>query len=138
MRKIKMGASVANAEKATTTTEVYLNSLPDDFYPFYDKFHTDSLFQVEHILFPLQGISKSSDSTKIGEKTEWKLENWVLHRPFNSQEGTFKREFTNIGGIITETISANGGLFSLEKRYVKLNNEWHLIYYQELLMHSSQ
>jgi len=126
---------VTESQEVTAEDEVsYENTLPDDFYPFYDRFHTDSLFQLERIIFPLKGIAKSSDSTRIAEETLWQKESWVQHKPFNSHEGTFERVFTNIGGIISEQISANDGLFTLEKRYAKLSDEWHLIYYQELLM----
>lgn len=115
--------------------EVYENSLPDDFHTFYDHFHTDSTFQLERTQFPLSGLAKSTDSTKVAEEIKWQKNDWIIHRPFDNQNGTFERVFTNIGGIISEQISANNGLFTLEKRYAKLSGEWHLIYYQELLMH---
>ncbi|MEE9439932.1 MAG: hypothetical protein V3V14_13075 [Saprospiraceae bacterium] len=108
-------------------------TLPSDFYSFYDNFHSDSIFQLDHILFPLQGMGANIDSAGIYPKT-WQQETWKLHRAFNNQAGTFERSFTNVNGIITEFISANGGLFSMEKRYTKLNNSWHLIYYKELTM----
>ncbi|MEM9549066.1 MAG: hypothetical protein AAGA77_23970 [Bacteroidota bacterium] len=113
---------------------VYESALPDDFYPFYDQYHTDSLFQLERTVFPLKGLTRSSDSTKVAEEIMWQKKDWILHRPFDHQNGTFERNFTNFGGIISEHISANQGLFTLEKRYAKLNDQWHLIFYQELLM----
>ena len=112
----------------------YEATLPEDFHKFYDKFHTDSIFQLERTVFPLKGMAKASDSTMVAEEIMWQKVNWKRHKPFNDQNGTFERVFTNIGGIISEQISANKGLFSLEKRYAKLNGGWHLIYYQELLM----
>jgi hypothetical protein len=109
-------------------------SLPEDFHDFYNKYHTDSTFQMSRTIFPLKGIAKSSDTSKIAENILWQKDEWRLHKPFDNQGGTFERTFTNINGLITETISANGGLFTLEKRYAKLGGDWHLIYYQELLM----
>ena len=38
-------------------------SLPDDFQTFYDKFHTDSVFQMSHIIFPLQGQPSLTDTS---------------------------------------------------------------------------
>ena len=114
--------------------EIYKPSLSDDFHTFYDKYHTDSIFQMNRTIFPLKGLAKSLDTTKIAEDILWQKDQWILHKPFDNQNGTFERTFTNIGGIITETISANEGLFTLKKRYAKLRGEWHLIYYQELLM----
>ena len=132
-KKIQM--KDGNDTKELIAEEIYESSLPDDFHLFYDKYHTDSTFQMSRTFFPLKGLAKSVDSTKIAEETLWQEDQWILHKPFDSQNGTFERTFTNIGGIISETISANQGLFTLEKRYAKLNGEWHLIYYQELLMH---
>ena len=53
----------------------------------------------------------------------------------NDHNGTFERTFTNLEGIVTEKISARDGLFTMEKRYAKLDGIWHLIYYQDLIMH---
>lgn len=119
------------APEATPTE----SALPADFHAFYDQFLTDSLYQMSHISFPLQGIKKSQDTTKVGEEGIWQPEDWKLHKPFNDFGGTFERSFTNDSGIVTEYITGNGGMFSLEKRYAKLAGEWHLIYYQDLLMH---
>ncbi len=109
------------------------NQLPEDFHKFYNNFHTDSVFQMDHIVFPLKGQTPSQDTIKLLEDIFWQQSNWIIHRPFDSQSGTFIREFTNINGIVSEHISANGGILSLEKRYAKLNNIWHLIYYQEMV-----
>jgi len=112
----------------------YSNKLPDDFHDFYNSFHTDSTFQMEHIIFPLNGLGESQDSTKLAEPKEWLASEWILHKPFNDHGGTFEREFTNVNGIVTEILIGNSGMFTMEKRYAKLSGEWHLIYYQELIM----
>jgi len=113
---------------------VYETTLPEDFYTFYDQYHTDSLFQLDRTVFPLKGLTKSADSTRIADEILWQEDEWVLHRPFDSQNGTFDQKFTNLNGIVSELISARGGLFTIEKRYAKLSGEWQLIYYQGLLM----
>jgi len=112
----------------------YERKLPEDFYAFYNQFHSDSLFQMQHIIFPLKGVAKPSDSTMTAQSVLWQQDDWVLHKPFNDHNGTFERVFTNVEGIVSEHISANNGLFTIEKRYTKLSGEWHLIYYQELIM----
>lgn len=121
-------------DRSVSEEVVYENRLPDDFHDFYNQFHTDSIFQMSRIVFPLKGIAQSDDTTKVIENISWLEDEWILHRPFDDQGGTFEREFINTANIITEKISANGGLFALEKRYAKLGGKWHLIFYQELLM----
>lgn len=111
------------------------SSLPSDFHDFYNRFHTDSIFQMSRIIFPLTGVAQEGDSIRVIVNKQWQAEDWKLHKPFDNHGGTFERTFTNENGIISETIIGNGGMFSLEKRYSKLVDEWHLIYYQGLVMH---
>ncbi len=120
--------------KVSNDETIYETTLPEDFYIFYDQYHSDSLFQLERTVFPLKGLAKSVDSTRIADEVLWQKEDWVLHKPFDDHDGTFQRAFTNMTGIVSEKISAGNGLFTIEKRYAKLAGEWHLIYYQELIM----
>lgn len=109
--------------------------LPSDFHDFYNRFHSDSLFQMDRIVFPLAGLVQEGDSVLVMVEKQWQANEWKIHKPFDSHGGTFERTFTNFDGIITETIIGNDGMFSLEKRYSKLAKEWHLIYYRGLMMH---
>ena len=131
-KKIKVDQTVVKVEEEVKGTE---NSLPSDFHAFYDQFHTDSVFQMSRVVFPLSGVVQEGDSVLSLVEKQWLKNEWKLHKPFDNHGGTFERTFTNTGGIISETIIGNGGMFSLEKRYSKLAGEWHLIYYQGLMMH---
>jgi len=93
--------------------------IPEDFPAFYANFHVDPEFQLEHVQFPLSGKS---------ETEKWKLEDWEFHQPFNNPD-EFKRDIDNLGGIITETIIDNNGMFFIVRRFAKLGDEWNLIYY---------
>lgn len=105
----------------------YINDeLPEDFLAFYDDFHKDSLYQLEHIVFPLEG--KRPDTT--GELT-WQRESWIMHRSFQDM-GAFTRKFTNMNGIVIENIEDNSGQYNMERRWSKLAGEWNLIYYREI------
>jgi len=127
-----------SSDKVTYVTNVepvVENSLPADFHDFYNKFHTDSVFQMSRISFPLTGVAQEGDSVLVIVEKSWKPEEWKIHKPFDNQNGTFERTFTNINGIISEKIVGNGGMFSIQKRYSKLANQWYLIYYQDMMMH---
>ncbi len=115
-------------------TEV-VNSLPSDFHDFYNRFHTDSTYQMNRISFPLAGLAQEGDSILVMVEKNWNTNDWKIHKPFDDHNGTFERTFTNINGIITENIVGNGGMFSIQKRYSKLANQWYLIFYQDLMMH---
>ena len=131
-KKIKVDQPKIEVEEEVNASE---NSLPSDFHAFYDQFHTDSTFQMSRVVFPLTGVVQVGDTVLTLVEKQWLKDEWILHKPFDNHGGTFERSFTNTGGIISETIIGNGGMFSLEKRYSKLAGEWHLIYYQGLMMH---
>lgn len=129
--KIKVDQPESNTTDEFTHSE---NSLPKDFHSFYDRFHTDSVYQMNHISFPLTGVVQEGDSLRTLVAKQWIKTDWKLHKPFDNYGGTYERTFTNNGTIISETILGNGGMFTVEKRYSKLSGEWFLIYYQGLVM----
>jgi hypothetical protein len=104
-----------------------------EFIDFYEKFGADSVFQMEHVVFPLEGIKAVTDSTEIvSPDFKWQRENWIIHKPFDDMNGTFSREFLDIKGIVIEFISDNSGQFTMERRFGKLSSGWHMIYYREM------
>ena len=128
-------ANVQNTLGANTPTkEAATIEIPSDFLTFYNKFHLDTSFQKAHITFPLKGI-KATEETGGGEAYMYSKEEWVLHKPFDDMDGTFTRSFDAFGGIVAETIIANGGQFSAIRRFAKLGGEWNLIYYQPMGMY---
>lgn len=118
----------------TVTTEVVSQGMPDDFLAFYNQFHEDSIFQMEHINFPLKGI-KAIEDTGGGEEYSYSKEEWIIHKPFDDMGGTFSRSFEEFAGIVVETIIANGGQFRSVRRWAKLGDEWNLIFYQPMGMY---
>jgi len=94
--------------------------IPETFPEFYQTFHTDSLYQMSHILWPLKQQVDGSP---------WSQSDWELHGPFDNSSGEFTRDLDNFAGIITETISHNQGYFHMIRRFSQMNGEWYLIYY---------
>lgn len=106
---------------------------PDDgFETFYIRFHQDSLYQLEHIQFPLQGVS--SNPTDHHSAFRWERSDWVIHKRFNEAESGFRSEFTQLGDdFIIERIVDRKGLYGMERRFSRLGGEdWYLIYYAAL------
>jgi len=96
------------------------NELPEDFLTFYMKFHSDSIFQVEHIVFPLKMKADSTSYLKA---------DWVMHQPFDDNKGEFSQSFINMNGLIIERISSSNQIFRMERRFVKSGTSYELIYY---------
>lgn len=111
-------------------------ALPDDFMAFYDQFGADSVFQMEHIVFPLDGEKALSESGVAGiHLTKWQKEDWKMQRTFNDMDGTFQREFISFHGIVSEAIQDKSGEFSMLRRFSKIGDQWMLIFYQEMGKH---
>jgi hypothetical protein len=105
-----------------------------EFTEFYEKFSTDSLFQMEHTVWPLEGTRAMKDSTDIiPENFRWEQKDWVMHRKFDDKDGTFLRSISGLdSGLVIEMIEDQTGVYSMERRFGKLASGWHLIYYREM------
>ncbi|WP_235291076.1 hypothetical protein [Portibacter lacus] len=136
MKKILFIALVvflgACREEKTVQVEeepVLSTELPQGFHDFYDQFHSDSNFQMQHIIFPLKGTATKKDSMEtITLDKEYVAENWKLHKPFNADAG-FNRSFTAMGDLVIEKMQDDMGLFTIERRWGKVDSTWSLIYY---------
>lgn len=104
------------------------------FEEFYEHFHQDSDYQMEHISFPLEGLPSNADAETIADNDfRWEAEDWVMQRPFNYDSGGFKRELTTFGNdLVVEKIVSQNGEFGTIRRFAKLGEEWYLIYYAGL------
>ena len=110
-----------DGQQESQPTQTTVVEIPEDFPDFYERFHTDSLFQIDHIIWPL---SEQVDGSK------WTLEDWIMHKPFDNSSGEFTRDLDNFEGIITETISHNQGYFHMQRTFTQMSGEWALIGYK--------
>jgi hypothetical protein len=107
-----------------------LPGLPEDFEVFYVKFHTDSAFQMEHIIFPLEGhVRLMENQIEIINPISWEKDDWTLHKPFNDHGGTFTQKYIMTDNVVIEKINDRSNFFRMERRFAKLGDEWSLIYY---------
>jgi len=124
----------AQTEYAAQTTE---GQLPADFAEFYQKFHADSLYQIGHIVWPLQGLTSVEADSGLQKKQAiyWELATWRMHRPVDFSTGEFKRVLQVLGDeLVVEKISYAAANFGLERRFVRSSEgEWELIYYSDML-----
>ena len=54
----------ANLDTRTTepAEDISAVEIPQDFRIFYDRFHSDTSFQLEHIVIPLSGLPANADT----------------------------------------------------------------------------
>ena len=107
------------------------DELPEGFSAFYQQFHLDSAFQMEHIVFPLEGIPDNSDQETIQAGTfHWQKDSWHIMRPVDYQMSEYQRDFLPLTNeMVMERIIHKGGDFGMVRRFAIISGDWHLIYY---------
>ena len=114
----------------TTNTDTEANS----FEVFYNKFHSDSLYQMDHIVFPLPGLPAEVDSLTLAEGNyKWAKEDWRIHKDLGTNPD-FKQEFTALTPdlVIERLTHKKMGNVGIIRRFAKIGGEWNLIYYAAL------
>ncbi len=108
--------------------------LPVDFQVFYELFHRDSLFQMEHIRFPLEGLPDYADSLTIAAgQYFWEAEEWVIHQQQLLDDPEFTREVSMFGDfVVRERFVHKERPLLTERRFSKEGDDWFLIYYAGL------
>lgn len=98
---------------------------------FYDKFHTDTAFQISHITFPLEGFDVNSDNTFLKEEEDsfyWQKKDWVyMHHITNKNE--FKIEIKRKEKSIEEKISLPNSGYFIIRIFSFINEKWYLTFY---------
>lgn len=120
-----------NTEPAEVSQEkIESDSLPKSFLDFYDLFHKDPEFQLDHVLFPLE--SKVYESKDEYYDQSWDRENWKTHQaPDKNQEG-FERKYTMLDDyFISEILTLKAGGFGIERRFAFMDTTWYLVLYNE-------
>jgi hypothetical protein len=100
----------------------------EKFESFYDKFHSDSLYQISRVQFPLKG-----QQIHLKKSSSWKKENWLM---IKARAGEIDRNEYNVKILrkddsYFEGIYCKNCAFSFEMEYKLINGKWYLVYLQE-------
>ncbi len=132
-----MLAEGCNTKGGSGTSEdpdaVSADTLPGDFSKFFNQFHEDSVYQVEHIMFPLEGLPASTGDgdTLTSNRYFWQKADWKIHRHINDPGQNFDNWFEVMDArVIEHWIQMKGTNLYMRRRFAKLDDGWHLIYYQ--------
>jgi hypothetical protein len=111
-----------------------MGDLPGDFLEFYQKFHTDSAYQMAHIEWPLKGETGIGQDTLAKRRlTEWTPEKWRMMRMPDVSMSTLKRTFETVGDVmVVERMSYPMVGLGYERQFYKEEDgAWRLIFYAE-------
>ncbi|MFC0779113.1 hypothetical protein [Flavobacterium sp. HJSW_4] len=104
--------------------------LPENFDEFNKKFHSDSLFQVSRVDFPIEGKHVSGF-----DQHEWTRKNWefqVILVADKTEIEEYQHSLTKTDTLITERFWIPDSGFEVERKFKLINNKWFLIYYNDV------
>lgn len=124
----------ASCKKKTALKNEESEGLPKDFVAFYEQFHKDSVYQMAHITFPLDGYPTQADSSIFDKGGyRWQKENWKMHKLNFFNDTLYTRQFqAPIEGVVIEVVKQNNTPFGIYRRFFKRGNEWFLIFYSDM------
>lgn len=103
-----------------------VQSAKEDFDTFYEKFLTDSSFQMERVQFPLSGIrttGEEEDSTY-----QWTREEWVMLKKPQLEGTEFERKLQVSDTVATDEIFTENTGFYFKTVYEPIKRKWYLVY----------
>jgi hypothetical protein len=119
------------AEQQNSDTSEIRTEVSKEFKEFYNRYHTDSMFQIKSTHFPLEGVPE--DRSKTSADFKWERSDWTMHKPFDDIGGKFHRTFRPIGdNVVIEYIYSPKLNLIMERRFKKRQDGWYLIYYKAL------
>ena len=119
-----------NNKPQTTDAQEAEEGLPADFEKFYLAFHEDTVFQLEHISFPLSGSPSMLDTIIVTDIPYfWEKDSWDFHTSYDPSSN-FDRTFeVHSKDMISEQFSHTEMPLIMERRFAKTSDGWKLIYY---------
>jgi hypothetical protein len=116
----------------TDVNTAAMKELSEDFKAFYSKFHEDSLFQFQHIAFPLKGLPANADQEVVAaDDFFYQPNDWKKHNAIDFKTGEFIQTINQVTpNMVIEFILKADNSFGIERRFAKLSDgQWNLIYY---------
>lgn len=115
-----------NCNKSKTAINIQQEKiLAENFNSFYDQFHSDSLFQMARIKFPLEGGNIDGFRKAKWEKEDW---NMLKIKIYDVDTTKFKINYKKTNTSFIEKCYAEDSGFSSEYRFKMMENKWYLVY----------
>jgi len=112
------------------TTSIQTEELPLAFIEFYKRFHSDSIYQLNHIRFPLAGQIYDDQNGPLDKR--WLKSNWKQHTQPSNNHDMYETTYEVFHNIIEENIRTRSLPFSMSRRFAKMDTAYYLIYYKEM------
>lgn len=117
-------------EPSTLDSKKTLITKRENFDRFNIRFHSDSVFQISRVDFPIDGISVSGF-----ERHNWKKENWkFITVPVSEKNEVENYEHSLIKNdtLVIEKFWIPDSGFEVERQFKLIKNKWFLVYYNDI------
>lgn len=103
----------------------------EKFCEFFSNFHSDSVYQMDHILFPISGIN--TDSMNFDDTIYyWEKEHWELHVNKDIDTSLFEWKLTLGISVAEELIISKTPGIIISRKFIKKEDEWFLYEYKDI------
>jgi hypothetical protein len=102
----------------------------ENFDAFNERFHSDSVFQISRIDFPIEGISVSGFDKHNWTKTNWEFLKIPVSEKTNIED--YEHSLVKTDSLITERFWIENSGFEVERQFKRINGKWFLIYYNDI------
>jgi hypothetical protein len=103
----------------------------EDFPSFYNKFTTDSLFQISRIIFPLKGCTYYLNNELNEDSLPWIKEKWhfCVANIYKIDTAKYKTKILVQDSNITENIWKDNSGFMMERHFSLIKGKWYQDYF---------
>lgn len=115
-------------KKTTNDKELHVKSSVENFDEFYNRFHADSVFQMERIKFPLKGIKVDWKGKK-----KWSKKNWITMKTkiYDVDTIEFRTDYKKTDDSFMEKFWVEDSGYYSEYRFNLIKKKWYLVYARE-------
>ncbi|MDA6072342.1 hypothetical protein NJT12_22190 [Flavobacterium sp. AC] len=102
----------------------------ENFDVFNSQFHSDSVFQISRVDFPIDGISVSGFDRHNWTKENWKFINVPVSEKNEIQN--YEHSLVKSDTLIIERFWIPDSGFEVERQFKLIKNKWFLVYYNDI------
>jgi hypothetical protein len=99
----------------------------DSFDVFYEKFHSDTAFQLSRVVFPLPGVN-TEEMSVLDSVYFWEREDWEYHqKPKIDASDEYGIDIQKTDSVVEEVIYSKIPGFVFKREFKKIDGEWYLV-----------
>lgn len=127
--KYLLSLAIAATVLSGCQKKIGIASVDEDFDVFYDRFHAESDFQLDRVVFPLEGTLIDDQGTH-----QWNRGDWEMHRGKVTEitAAGYDTEIIRKEAEFIDKVTLRDSGFFIERRFQRIKGRWYLVYYDKV------